>query len=88
MNSWLITSTVLLFVVGETALVYGVFRNSKALGIIGGIIILFFVVMGLCYKPIPTAMDVYQGKTDIEGIYKDGKKVDSVVVFKNIVYCR
>lgn len=31
----------------------------------------------------PSAMDVYQGKTTIEIIYKDGIAVDSVVVFKN-----
>jgi hypothetical protein len=87
MDHWLIISAVSLFTIGELALVCGVFRNSKALGIIGGIIILFFVVMSLFHKPIPTAMDVYQGKTDIEYIYKDGRKVDSVVVFKNIYYC-
>lgn len=31
----------------------------------------------------PTAMDVYQGKTTLQIIYKDSIPVDSVVVFKN-----
>jgi uncharacterized membrane protein SirB2 len=31
----------------------------------------------------PTAMDVYQGKTTLEYIIKDGVAVDSVVLFKN-----
>lgn len=30
----------------------------------------------------PTAMDVYQGKTTLEIIYKDSMAVDSIVVFK------
>ncbi len=33
-------------------------------------------------KPIPTAMDVYQGKTTLEYKMVDGEKTDSVVVFK------
>ena len=34
-------------------------------------------------KDIPSAMDVYQGKTTLEITYKDGVAIDSVVVFKN-----
>ena len=34
------------------------------------------------YEHDPKAMDVYQGKTTIEYIIRDGVKVDSVVVFK------
>lgn len=34
-------------------------------------------------ESIPTAMDVYQGKTTLEITYKDGIPVDSVVVFKD-----
>lgn len=33
-------------------------------------------------KDIPSAMDVYQGKTTLEITYKDGVAIDSVVVFK------
>ena len=35
------------------------------------------------YETIPSAMDVYQGKTTLEITYKDGVPVDSVVVFKD-----
>lgn len=31
----------------------------------------------------PTALDVYQGKTDLEVTYRNGEIVDSTVVFKN-----
>ena len=34
------------------------------------------------YETIPSAMDVYQGKTTLEYTIVDGVKVDSVVVFK------
>ncbi len=47
---------------------------------------LFVLEMGCIYKSIfeqdPKAMDVYQGKTTIEYIIRDGVKVDSIVVFK------
>ena len=35
------------------------------------------------YETIPSAMDVYQGKTTLEITYKDNVAIDSVVVFKN-----
>jgi hypothetical protein len=35
------------------------------------------------FKDIPSAMDVYHGKTTLEITYKDGVAIDSVVVFKN-----
>lgn len=37
-------------------------------------------------KNIPTALDVYQGKTTIKYEVVDGVKVDSVVIFKNDDY--
>ena len=33
-------------------------------------------------KELPSAMDVYQGKTTLQYTIVDGEKVDSVVVFK------
>lgn len=39
--------------------------------------------LGLCFSTeIPSAMDVYQGKTTLEITYKDGVAIDSTVVFK------
>lgn len=32
---------------------------------------------------IPSAMDVYQGKTELEYTYRNGVAIDSVVVFKD-----
>lgn len=60
--------------------------------ILWGLIICF--LMGACsvwtYKRIvqsniPTALDVYQGKTTLEVTYKDGVAIDSVVVFKDVI---
>ena len=34
-------------------------------------------------RNIPTAMDVYQGKTTLEITYKDSIQIDSIVVFKD-----
>ena len=34
-------------------------------------------------RNIPTAMDVYQGKTTLEITYKDSVQIDSIVVFKD-----
>ena len=33
-------------------------------------------------KELPSAMDVYQGKTTLQYTIVDGEKVDSVVIFK------
>ena len=33
-------------------------------------------------EPLPTALDVYNGKTTLEITYRDSVAVDSVVVFK------
>jgi hypothetical protein len=33
-------------------------------------------------EPIPTALDVYRGKTTLEYTIRDGEIIDSVVVFK------
>ena len=57
-------------------------------GLIIGLVI-FMIAVGLTWmiygSPIedkPTAMDVYQGKTNLEITYKDNIAIDSVVVFK------
>lgn len=45
-----------------------------------------FIGLGLLivylFSDVPTAKDVYQGKTTLEITYKDGVPVDSVVVYK------
>ena len=57
------------------------------------VIFVVFVWIGICYcsyrngydaamKKVPTAMDVYQGKTTLQYTIVDGAKIDSVVVFK------
>ena len=54
-------------------------------GFIGGILGVFIPMIYLIYiaKMVPTALDVYQGKTTLEITYKDSIPVDSVVVFKD-----
>lgn len=37
-------------------------------------------------RPVPTALDVYQGKTTLEITYRDSVAVDSVVVYKKLDY--
>ena len=85
--NWLYTSTVLLFIAGELALVYGCLKSNRLLQIVGTGIILYFCIMALSWKPFPKAIDVYRGKTRIEKVYRDGKLVDSVVVWKSQFNC-
>ncbi len=57
------------------------------------VILIVVVLIGLCFcsynsgyndsmRKVPTAMDVYQGKTSLQYTIVDGVKIDSVVVFK------
>lgn len=88
--NWLIISVVLLFIVWESLIVCMLFDKLNK-GICYSIVVLisiYFIILSIFYKDFPTAMDVYQGKTDIEYIYKNGRVVDSTVVFKNVVYCK
>lgn len=86
--SWLIASTVLLFIFGEILFAYGVLKDNKKAMYTGLAVSFYFIVMAAFWKPFPKAIDVYRGITDIEYIYKNGRVVDSVVVFKNIEYVR
>ena len=45
-------------------------------------VLVILVVALSMYDNSPTAMDVYQGKTALEIIYRDSIPVDSTVVFK------
>ena len=53
-------------------------------GLLGTIIVIIgiFILVHNIKDNVPTAMDVYQGKTTLEITYKDGVPIDSVVVFK------
>lgn len=50
--------------------------------ICGGVL-LGFSVAEIKQEKVPTAIDVYRGKTTLEITYKDSIAIDSVVVFKN-----
>lgn len=50
--------------------------------ICGGVL-LGLSVAEIKQKKVPTAIDVYRGKTTLEITYKDSVAIDSVVVFKN-----
>ena len=52
------------------------------LGCFGGYLISGAIIM-IHNREIPTAMDVYQGKTTLEITYRDEVAVDSIVVFKD-----
>lgn len=47
------------------------------------VIITFAAYLTYENRKIPTAIDVYQGKTTIEITYRDTIPVDSIVVFKD-----
>ena len=51
--------------------------------LVGAIIVMASVFITMFTSPIPTAIDVYRGKTDLEITYRNGEIVDSTVVFKN-----
>lgn len=44
------------------------------------------LIASIIEDPIPSALDVYQGKTTLEYTIRDGIKVDSIVVFKEHNY--
>lgn len=44
------------------------------------------IIIDITKEPHPKAMDVYQDKTTLRYIIRDGEVIDSVVVFKNSVY--
>ena len=58
-------------------------------GTIFGMLVTCVLLVGILFicadiaEPIPTAMDVYQGKTTLEITYKDSVPIDSTVVFKD-----
>lgn len=47
------------------------------------VIIAFAAYLTYENRKIPTAMDVYQGKTTLEITYRDSIPVDSIIVFKD-----
>ena len=51
--------------------------------LVGTIIVMASVFITMYTSPIPTAIDVYRGKTDLEITYRNDEIVDSTVVFKN-----
>jgi len=59
--------------------------GKKAIKILNSIFIgIFILSMWLLYTVIttPTALDVYQGKTELKITYEGNVPVDSVVIFK------
>ena len=52
-----------------------------ALGVFfGGVCV--SIIVGLCMRDTPEAIDVYRGNTTLEITYRDSVAVDSVVVYK------
>lgn len=69
--------------------IWNIFTNDKdyrfisALLLVISTVILIGLISSYGSRNIPTAMDVYQGKTTLEYKVVDGVKADSVVIFKN-----
>ena len=58
-------------------------RAASAFLLTMSAVIFFAFLTAYEVKKIPTAMDVYQGKTTLEITYKDSMRIDSIVVFKD-----
>ena len=69
--------------------IWNIFTNDKdyrfisALLLVISTVILIGLISSYESRNIPTAMDVYQGKTTLEITYRDSIPVDSIVVFKD-----
>lgn len=81
--------TLLLIIAGIAILIIGLFNRSDSAVVIVTTGITMFacgiaMIPLLIYESdtIPTALDVYRGKTTLEITYRDSIPVDSVVVFK------
>ena len=58
-------------------------RAASAFLLTMSAVIFFAFLTAYEARKIPTAMDVYQGKTTLEITYRDSIPVDSIVVFKD-----
>ena len=81
-----VSFVILLFVV---IVMIGYGSSHKEPGIVGVGVGLGFVIVLLFWFSVeeyhePKAIEVYQGKTTLEYTVKDGVKVDSIVVYRNV----
>lgn len=81
---------ILLIDIGVIMFIFSLFSNDifkvRNLTWFSAILITYGVCLTIEFsvsKTRPKALDVYQGKTTLEYTIRDGKIVDSVVVFKN-----
>ena len=84
---YLIGSIIILLLVFGTFIGYGSSHKDPGLvgvGIAGGIITILLFAYSVSEYHEPKAIEVYQGKTTLEYTVKDGVKIDSVVVYRNI----
>ena len=83
---WLIIAVLIL---GAIVYIWNILTDDKECKFISALflIILAIIFSGLLAsyenRNIPSAMDVYKGKTILEITYRDTIPVDSIVVFKN-----
>lgn len=74
-------ASIILFVMGFLITIFSI-KNPAITGIIT---VLFFcsLIFGMAvYETKPSAMDVYQGKTILEKVYRNNVPVDSTVIYK------
>ena len=60
----------------------GAMRGSGALAIFGCLILMCASIGVGVYNSTPTAMDVYEHKTELQKTYQGKKCIDSIVVYK------
>ena len=62
-----------------------IYNDGFGNGVLTGIFFLMAFIVIICTlgDPIPTALDVYRNKTELEITYKNTVPVDSTVIWKN-----
>ena len=73
------------FILGIYFIITGFHYKEISECVLGGILIVFGILtirLILEEQHVPTALDVYRGKTALEITYKDSISVDSTVIYK------
>lgn len=75
-----------MLIVGLVVIVFTVMVAICASGEFAPVIVALFllgaILTALGHKGMPTAMDVYKGRTTLEITWKDSVAIDSIVVYK------
>lgn len=74
-------ASVISFVLGFLIMIYNI-KNPAIAGIMAALFFCSLIFGMAAYEASPSAMDVYQGKTTLEKIYRNNIPIDSTVIYK------